>query len=49
MSIVVFNGGGKTDDAKWLIETLIGSSNVVCKIMYSMTRVKNYYGMKTWW
>jgi len=28
MSIVVCNRGGKSDDAKWLMETLIGSSKV---------------------
>jgi len=26
--IIVCNRGGKTDDAKWLMETLIGSSKV---------------------
>jgi len=28
MSIVACNRGGKTDDVKWLMETLIGSSKV---------------------
>jgi len=28
MSIVVCNVVGKTDDAKWLMETLIGSSKI---------------------
>jgi len=28
MSIVACNRGGKTDDAKWLMETLIESSKV---------------------
>jgi len=46
MSVVVCNRGGKTDDAKWLIDSEQGS--LVCKMMYSMTAVKNYYGMKIW-